>query len=91
MQRSAFCLVLSLVLVVTSFGFALVGSPSGSSTVLMAADPGVPMPPPIPPVSRRLAADPGVPMPPPIPPAVVSVAEDPGVPMPPPIPPRPAV
>ena len=88
MQRSAFCLVLSLVLVGTSLGVTFAASSSDSGTVLLADDPGVPMPPPIPPVSFQLAADPGVPMPPPIPPTQVSLATDPGVPMPPPIPPR---
>lgn len=87
MQRNAFRLILSLALVLTSFAFGLTANLSGAGAVQIATDPGVPMPPPIPPVAVQSAADPGVPMPPPIPPNTVLLADDPGVPMPPPIPP----
>jgi hypothetical protein len=87
MQKNVFRMIHFLVLVLASFAFGFTTDLSRTGAVQVAIDPGVPMPPPIPPLAVQSADNPGVPMPPPIPPSVVLLAEDPGVPMPPPIPP----
>ena len=70
MQRSVLrVLIVSMLLVSTSFGLGSAVSSQNPCLAWMTDDPGVPVPPPIPPSSVQLAADPGVPVPPPIPPS----------------------